>query len=518
MSSLMKIRRRLLSIQFNAPDPLQIIANDTYTGKYFYCTCQYNGTTVVANWSITEGNSYATINTNGRVDIIEGTTSQPITIQCTYGSITVSKTITVSYDNQLVIECSDVMTGTSGNAIARYNSTIVSPTWSIINGSQYATIDQSGAITITESGSITLQAVYSGKTVTKNVSLVYESGTASTTEVNDDGSVTTTTTTTTTDPETGATTETSTSQTVNEDGSTSSTTSETTTNTDGSSTTNSTTTNMDGSSSHTQSSTNSDGISGTSTTTNYDENGEETGHSNTNTDTSGNAQTQEVTKDAEGNDVVTGYTIDTSGNTSGGGLTPQDGVNTGVIAFDGRPFTIHLKARWDGGDQTSRNYLIGAWEEVGNTNKYNGFGLRHSNTYRLQLIGNETEKGTTIGGGSQITVYANSSGTGTSTTMQYFKTNGKQTYTIDITYTPKDTAAGTEKQIIIKINKVFNSATNTSTAGSIKTYYTSKNTAYIPNTLENAKIYVASIGIDDSGERYDMVDFEILEFYVTKEI
>ena len=54
------------------------------------------------------------------------------------------------------------MTGTSGNAIARYNSTIVTLTWSITSGNQYATIDNTGAISIVSSGMIIVSATYSG--------------------------------------------------------------------------------------------------------------------------------------------------------------------------------------------------------------------------------------------------------------------------------------------------------------------------------------------------------------------
>ena len=121
-----KIRRQLLSINFLS-HTFDIISGSSYTGKYFYCTCEYDGQQVFGTWSISYGDNYASINQNGRVDIHEGVVNEDIEITCTYGEEVAAKVITVSYDNQLTIECADTLTGTSGNAIARYNSTIVSP-------------------------------------------------------------------------------------------------------------------------------------------------------------------------------------------------------------------------------------------------------------------------------------------------------------------------------------------------------------------------------------------------------
>ena len=294
--------------------------------------------------------------------------NEDIEITCTYNDMIAVTTINISYDNQLTIECADTLTGTSGNAIARYNSTAVNDaTWTITSGGTYATVSSTGEITILETGIITLQAEYNDYTATKTINVVYDAGKSSSTEVNPDGSVTTTETTTTTDPETGAVVEETTSTTVNEDGSTSNTTETTTTNQDGSSETTSTTTNQDGTSSETQSSTsapdpetgavttesntthydengnvsgssdstiveNSDGSS-TSQVNNYDENGDPTSTTNNEVDTSGNSSTQEIEYDSNGDPVVTGYNIDTTGS-SGEGKAIEDGVNTEYYAFD----------------------------------------------------------------------------------------------------------------------------------------------------------------------------------------
>ena len=136
---------------------LYIIFNQNqYTGKSFLLTSTYDGNTVYPSWTIVSGSQYVTINSNGKVTINEGVTNQSIEIQASYNGETDNKTITVSYDNQLTIESADTITGISGNVIARYNSSVVTPTWSITSGNQYATIDSSGEITIISSGTITI--------------------------------------------------------------------------------------------------------------------------------------------------------------------------------------------------------------------------------------------------------------------------------------------------------------------------------------------------------------------------
>ena len=200
-------------------------------------------------------------------------------------------------------------------------------TWSITSGSSYATINNSGLLTIlsgANNSQVTISVSYNGSTKTKTVTVTYQSGTNSTS---------TSETETMTDPNTGATTITTTTTTTTTDSqgntTTSTTTSETTTNQDGSSTQTDTTQNSDGSSQ--------------SVTTNYDENGDPTDTTNVNTDTQGNVNTQDITYDNNGDPVVTGYNIDTTGNNDGG-ETLTDGLDTGVIVFDGHDWTATLKA------------------------------------------------------------------------------------------------------------------------------------------------------------------------------
>ena len=122
---------------------------------------------------MTAGYQYATINQNGRIDINTGVQNKALTISCTFGGKTKTQTITVSYDNQLSIEGSETMSGTSGTVVARYNGTVVTPTWSLTDGQANATIGNDGTITIIQSGDITVSATYNGYTTTKNISVEY---------------------------------------------------------------------------------------------------------------------------------------------------------------------------------------------------------------------------------------------------------------------------------------------------------------------------------------------------------
>jgi hypothetical protein len=486
---------------------LVIEAPATYIGKTFYCTCKYANVTVGGTWTLTSGSQYATITSAGKVTINEGVSNQNITVQCTYKGDTETKTVNVSYDNQLVIEYADTMSGTSGNAIARYNSTVVSPTWSITSGNAYATVSQNGSITITGSGTITLQAVYSGYTTAKTIVLQYVANQSTTTEVGEDGSVTTTTTTTTTDPDTGATITNTTSETTNDDGTTSSTVQETTTNTDGSSTSTSTTTNSDGTTSENTTNTNSDG-SGTSTTTNYNENGDPTSGSTANTDTSGNVNTQDVEYDENGNSTVTGYTINTSDNQNGG-ENISGGLDTGFIAFDGRPFTIHMVCNVNPTEQpaSGASMFLAALEHNGN--RYAGFCV---DLYkRNQVVSMASTSGSINNNGFGSRVTGSINGSSGQQLLQYVKTNGGvQTLTIDITYTPASYSP--QYKYVITVSPLYTSATGTSKKTAANSTLSS-NSGYLPESLSNATVVVGSFGVEHT---HDMTNLEVLEFEVRK--
>ena len=460
------LRRHILSILAigEVGHTFVVISDDSYTAKLFYCVAEFDGNVVPAEWSLTSGSQYATINSNGRVDIKPGVASEAITILCeyTYDGVVYSdlRTITVSYDNRLTIEGPSTMEGTSGNIVARYNGVVVEPIWSITSGGTYASIDQTGTITIMASGEITVSATYSGYTATKDIVLTYVEGTESSTEVGEDGSVTTTTTTTVNNPD-GSTTKTSTSTTTNEDGSFSNTETETTTNTDGSSTISSTTTNSDGSTSTTSSTisapdpvsgfvttettttqTNADGSSSEttetlvenldgsnqssattvyydengdalgsttnettnnadgsseSTTTNYNAEGNPTSTVNNEIDVDGNLSTQDVGYDENGNEIVTGYTIDTSSNPDGEKTFNAEGVNTEYYAFDMThgfelviQFTIDFLAQPPNQDENHHNILT---MKRTTPEPWYGFQLRQTGTNKYIVLGTQFSTG-----------------------------------------------------------------------------------------------------------------------------
>lgn len=90
--------------------------------------------------------------------------------------------------------------------------------------------------------------------------------------------------------------------------------------------------------------TNTDGSS-VAHTTNYDENGDPTDGNTQWVDTSQNQNTQSYEYDENGDPYVSGYDINTENNPNGG-ETLNNPIDTGVLAFDGRDFDIHLKAKF----------------------------------------------------------------------------------------------------------------------------------------------------------------------------
>ena len=397
----MIIRRQLLSIlaiQGPSEHTFNILSENEYVGKNFYCIGKYDNETVFGSWAIISGSQYASINENGKVTINQGVVNQTITIAFTYNGHTVTKSITISYDNELTIECDYEIIGTTGNAIAKYNSVIITPAWFVTSGNQFATINNSGEITILGTGDITIMADYNGYQTSRNVHTTYVSGQSSSTEINDDGSVTTTTTTTVENPD-GTTTETSTSTTRHDDGSISITESETNTNQDGSSTTTSTTTNQDGTSSESETNVAADGSS-TSTTTNYNADGDPTTGSNNTTDVQGNSSTQNLEYDDEGNETVTGYTIDTSNNPNGTKQFNGDGVNTEYYAFDlthgfeiDFNFTINFSQQPAGQNENHHNILT---MKRATPEPWYGFQIRQTGTNKYIILGTQFNSGSNV--------------------------------------------------------------------------------------------------------------------------
>ena len=107
--------------------------------------------------------------------------------------------------------------GTAGNAVAVYNSSVVQPTWSVVDGQQLVQIDSTGQMAFSASGQATIAAAYNGLTCTKQIDIQYKAGTTQETSVDKDGTMTVSETTVVENPD-GSTTTTTTSMAVSEDG------------------------------------------------------------------------------------------------------------------------------------------------------------------------------------------------------------------------------------------------------------------------------------------------------------
>ena len=278
-------------------------------------------------------------------------------------------------------------------------------TWSIVDGSQYATINSSnGQVTIltgANESSVTIQAVYSGLTATTTVTLTYVGGATSETTsevVTDESGNTTTVVTTITEYEDGSSSQVSELVVTDENGDVVGSTQET----------------ID---------TNADG-SFNGTTTNYDANGDPVDGTNVTGDTSGNVNTQELEYDASGNSMVVGYDIDTSGNPDGTKTFNQDGVNTEYYAFDVTRgfvvdinFTINFGQQPAGQNENHHNILTA---KRATPSPWYGFQLRQTGTNKYIQLGTQFASG----GNTNTTISGQSIG------------NNVYEYNLTITYDP----------------------------------------------------------------------------------
>ena len=350
-------------------------------------------------------------------------------------------------------------------------------TFSITSGNAYASIDSSGLLTIlpgANNSSVTILATYDGLTDEKTIAVTYQSGTSTETTINDDG---TTTETIVTD------------------------------NGDGSTTSSSTTLNENGDIVETDTITTNEDGSSTEVNIVYNEDGSQT-QNTIDTDTSNNVVTETVEIDEYGNEEITGYNIDTTNNENGG-LAINDGIDTGILAFNGRPFTIHLKAKFDVNGNTG-NPIICAAQKVENTSKYAGFELLIYSVSLLNLYAtNQGTYNTSTGVlGSKLTTYRTKTDT-SEALMRYLKTGTKE-YTIDIQYIPTDNINETSKQILLNIYPLYTSISSSTINNGA---FVTKSVSNIPDSLPNATI---SIGEFNGNDSHKMTGLEILEFSVQK--
>jgi len=291
----------------------------------------------------------------------------------------------------------------------------------------------------------------------------------------------------------------------NGDGTTTTNTSVVAENPDGSTTTtiNSVTTDSQGNVTSTSETETTENTNGTvvSTTTNYDAQGNPTSGSTSNTDTHGNTNTQEVEYTSNGDSYVSGYTIDTSGNSSGGEVVAS--LDTGMIVFDGKGFEMTLVFKCNLSQNVGNN-IFGAIQSV--NNKYAGFNLAIPSSAKVNMYA-----------GKNSSLYSSGAiGSNIHSNGQYWSissaNNSKVTeYTLTMTYLPKNYGTNTNT----KYGYVSVSLTPVQTSGS--NYYQQnpfeKVSANIPEDLENATFTLGGNGINSN---YDMTGFEVISFEVHK--
>lgn len=377
--------------------------------------------------------------------------------------------------------CTLVIEGTSEitaqtykyNAMCGDNDVTSSAAWSIVSGSEYATIDATnGKITISSTASespVTIQAVYNGQTATKEITLTYQSGSSAetTTEVVTDESGNTTTVVTTV--------------TENEDGSSTEIVESVVTDSDG---------NVIGST-EINKETSSDG-SYTSNETNYDANGNATDGTNITGDTDGNVSTQDVKYDESGNAIVTGYDINTSGNPDGVKEFRADGVNTEYYALDvTQGFVMDIHFTIDFTNQPPN-------QSDGHHNIINSKRADPSPWYGFQVRQSQTNKYIQLG--TQFSTGSNANTTITTTNAN--KYNGSSDiyeYNLHIVYDP---TANTNKFTCDEL--IGNNF-----------HYTSNNT--FPD-IEDLKYIKTTVGcaLDANGDPFRFSNIDVFSFSIKK--
>ena len=286
----------------------------------------------------------------------------------------------IDNDHTLTIIGVASITGESYTFAVLYDRTVIpvtACTWQVIDGQEYATMEEPGTIAIStgaNNSNVTVSAELSGITAERPIVVSHGNGTTGETEteivVDESGNTTVIITTTV----------------VNEDGSSNM--NETTVVTDESGNTlESTETNVDS---------NADG-SYTGTSVTYDGDGNPTYGENVTGDTEGNVNTQDVRYDESGNSAVTSYTIDTSGNPDGEKTYNADGVNTEYYAFDLTEgfvldfnFTIDFSNQPAGQDENHHNILT---MKRATPSPWYGFQLRQSSTNKNIILGTQFSGG-----------------------------------------------------------------------------------------------------------------------------
>lgn len=247
----------------------------------------------------------------------------------------------VAAPNTLISENCQCMASLNGDVITS------GVQWSVTSGATYASIDNTGLLTVLSSAngsSVTILAVYGDFSATHDIIVTYKSGSTS---------------------------ESTTETVIDESGNTTITTTTVTTNSDGTE-------------------------SSQSTVITYNSDGDPVEKTNEDVDTSGNVNTQDIEFDEDGNEVVTGYSIDTSNNPEGSKTFNAEGLDTDYYAFDlthGFELYIHFRLNeTQPAGQNENHHNILTMKRATPAPWY-GFQLRHSNTNTAIIIGTQFSTG-----------------------------------------------------------------------------------------------------------------------------
>ena len=254
------------------------------------------------------------------------------------------------------------------------------------------------------------------------------------------------------------------------------------------------------SSSTTTTTENSNGTA-TSTTINYDSEGTATTGSTSNTDVNGNVNTQEVEYDSNGNTTVTGYTIDTTDNTSGGEILNNTNIDTGLIVFDGKGFEMNMVFKLKSSENTGNAIFAAMQHTTGK--KYSGFNLTvyKSVDWFIYAGSNSNLNESTGVFGSQVNgsrPFKISTANSTKTTQ----------YTIKVRYLPANYGTNT-----INAGQIYVELSPIQTGSNYATSPYTKNSTYIPASLDSATFTLGGNGYTTA---QNIVNFEVISFEIHK--
>lgn len=386
------------------------------------------------------------------------------------------------------------VTGKSCQYRLTKNGVIIPPimlSWSVLSGSSYATIDSNGELTILPGASnsdVVISATYMTKTKTKALKLTYQ-----------ENVIVETTTETETIEISGETIEitTTTTEITDESGNTTVTTNiiEARTNESGETTC-----------IETKEIVNSDGSSN-SEQINYNSSGDPTNKISTSGDTEGNVNTQSVEFNEQGDEIVVGYEIDTTGSGGEGKEIMGDGVNTEFVPFADNDcgFICHMKFRTVMSEQP-RPPLVEDTEDKGSNWLYNIMSAKSPFKGDSSWPGFDIrwaiDKKTGTNGNIQFR-YSSSGSTSTTARSMYGKNEAGTTsgniFDLIITYDP---------QLILPTSRTTFSVTSPN--GCISSI--GANVLFDSNNIDFTIGYATSM----AGTPYRYSDVTIYEFTITK--